>query len=137
MKSVPVWVYYSVLRVLMFAVPLGVLLSMQIKWWIAALVAALIGFCLSYIFLRKSRESMSRELYEARHRDKAPVATDDESEDAAVDRASAQTADAASTGTASADTASADTASTDTASTDTASTDTEHSVSSERESRSE
>ena len=94
MKSVPVWVYYSVLRVLMFAVPLGVLLSMQIKWWIAALVAALIGFCLSYIFLRKSRENMSRELYEARHRDKATVATDDASEDAAVDRASANSASA-------------------------------------------
>lgn len=89
MKSVPVWVYYSVLRVLMFAVPFGFLMAMQIKFWIAALVAALIGFCLSYIFLRKPRESMSRDLYEARHRDKAPVAEDDASEDEAVDRASA------------------------------------------------
>jgi len=90
MKSVPVWVYYSVLRVLMFAVPLGILLSMQIKWWIAALVAALIGFCLSYILLSKSRQAIARDLYAARHREKAPVAEDDASEDAAVDRATAQ-----------------------------------------------
>jgi hypothetical protein len=96
MKSVPVWVYYSVLRVLMFAAPFALLMSMQIKFWIAALVAALIGFCLSYIFLRRSRESMSRDLYEARHREKAPVAADDASEDEAVDRAAAESTATAS-----------------------------------------
>ncbi|MEO6310349.1 MAG: DUF4229 domain-containing protein [Leifsonia sp.] len=89
MKSVPVWVYYSVLRVLMFAVPLAILLAMQITWWVAALVAALIGFCLSYILLGRSRETIARDLYAARHREKAPVAADDASEDAAVDRAAA------------------------------------------------
>ncbi len=89
MKSVPVWVYYSVLRVLMFAVPLAILLAMQITWWVAALVAALIGFCLSYILLSRSRETIARDLYAARHREKAPVAADDASEDAAVDRAAA------------------------------------------------
>ena len=37
MKAVPAWLSYSLLRVLMFAVPLGVLLALQLEWWLAAL----------------------------------------------------------------------------------------------------
>jgi len=88
MKAVPVWVTYSVYRVLLFAVPLTILLALQITWWIAALVAALIGVCLSYLFLRKPRERVARGLYEARHpATKTAVHPDAESEDAAIDRA--------------------------------------------------
>lgn len=86
MNSVPVWVYYSVYRVLMFAVPLTGLLLLGLKGWVATLIAAVIGLCLSYIFLRKPRETVARDLYEARHRDKEPVNVDAESEDAALDR---------------------------------------------------
>ncbi|MGO4689928.1 DUF4229 domain-containing protein [Glaciibacter sp. 2TAF33] len=90
MKAVPVWVYFSVLRVLMFVVPLVVLLVLGIEPWVATLVAAVIGLCLSYIFLRKPRESVARNLYAARNRTAAPAASaasDADTEDAAVDRA--------------------------------------------------
>ena len=70
----------------MFAVPLGVLLALQIQWWLAALFAAVIGLCLSYIFLRKPRESVARDLYAARHPVAEPVHPDAESEDEALDR---------------------------------------------------
>ena len=87
MKAVPAWVTYSVYRVLLFAVPLTILLALQITWWIAALVAALIGVCLSYLFLRKPREQVARGLYEARHPVAETAHPDAESEDAAIDRA--------------------------------------------------
>ena len=89
MKVVWAWVSYSVYRVLMFAVPLTILLLLlrQSEWWLAALLSAAIGLCLSYIFLRKPRERIANDLYQARHRDKEPVHPDAESEDAAVDRA--------------------------------------------------
>lgn len=86
MKSVPVWVYYSVYRVLLFAVPLAVLLAFGLKGWVSAVLAAVIGLCLSYIFLRKPRESVARGLYEVRTRTKEPVHVDAASEDAALDR---------------------------------------------------
>lgn len=90
MNAVPPWVTYSVYRVLMFAVPLTILLLMGWVGWVATLVAAVIGLCLSYIFLRAPREKVARELYTRRHREKTPVHPDAESEDAAVDRAAAQ-----------------------------------------------
>ncbi|TFB87301.1 DUF4229 domain-containing protein [Cryobacterium algoricola] len=87
MKAVPSWLSYSVYRILMFAVPLAVLLMLSIVWWISAIVAALIGLCLSYIFLRKPREQVARDLYTARHPTAEVVHPDAESEDAAIDRA--------------------------------------------------
>lgn len=98
MKAVPVWVYYSVLRVVMFAVPLAILLALGIEWWLAAVLAAVIGLSLSVILLRTPRNSVARDLYEARHPDAAKPAagatpatgaapaTDAETEDAAIDR---------------------------------------------------
>ncbi|WP_104162840.1 DUF4229 domain-containing protein [Cryobacterium sp. N22] len=89
MKAVPAWLVFTVLRVLMFAVPFVVLSLLGIEGWLAALLAAVIGLCLSYIFLRAPRDTVARGLYEVRHRDKEPVHPDAESEDAAVDRAEA------------------------------------------------
>ena len=90
MKSVPPWLYYSVLRVLMFAVPLAILLSLGFWPWASAVIAALIGLCLSYLLLGKSRESVARDLYKARHPDKEPVNPDSEIEDSALNAAEQQ-----------------------------------------------
>ncbi|TFD13865.1 DUF4229 domain-containing protein [Cryobacterium sp. TMT1-2-2] len=90
MKSVAPWLYYSVLRVLMFAVPLAILLSLGFWPWASAVIAALIGLCLSYLLLGKSRESVARDLYKARHPDKEPVNPDSEIEDSALNAAEQQ-----------------------------------------------
>ncbi|MEC5151983.1 DUF4229 domain-containing protein [Cryobacterium sp. GrIS_2_6] len=107
MKAVPSWLSYSVYRILMFAVPLAVLLMLSIVWWVSAIVAALIGLCLSYIFLQKPREQVALDLYTARHPTAEVVHPDAESEDAAIDRAADADA-AASAEAASAETASAE-----------------------------
>lgn len=87
MKRIPSWVTYSVLRLLLFAIPLAILLVLRIDWWIAVIAAALIGLCLSYIFLSKPRNAVSTDLYAARHRDKPATTVDDDAEDAVVDAA--------------------------------------------------
>ena len=84
MKTVPAWLTYSALRVLMFAVPLAVLLLLGLKVWIAAVLAAVIGVCLSYLFLRSSRSALSRDLYAARHRETPATHIDADTEDAAI-----------------------------------------------------
>jgi hypothetical protein len=89
MKTVPVWVYYSVLRVLLFVIPLAVLLALRIEPWIAALLAAIIGLCASYLLLRRPREGLARDLYAVRHRAQPLVNVDDETEDAAIQRVEA------------------------------------------------
>ncbi|MDR5701416.1 DUF4229 domain-containing protein [Agromyces aerolatus] len=85
MKSVPVWLKYTVLRVLLFAVPFAVLMIAGVTWWISALVAALFGLAASAVFLRGSRDEMSRNLYAARHREEPAPTLDADAEDAAVD----------------------------------------------------
>ncbi|MFF1571499.1 DUF4229 domain-containing protein [Leifsonia sp. NPDC058292] len=87
MKRIPSWVTYSVLRLLLFAVPLAILLVLRIDWWIAVIAAALIGLCLSYVILRKPRDAVARDLYAARHRETPATTVDDDTEDAAVDAA--------------------------------------------------
>jgi hypothetical protein len=92
-KSVPVWIWYTALRVLLFAVPLAVLLIAGVNPWVSAAVAALFGLSASLVFLRRPRETMSSELYAARHRETPVVRGDDEVEDAAVDAASPERRD--------------------------------------------
>lgn len=85
MNAIPVWLRYTLLRVLLFAAPLVVLLIAGVTPWIAVLVAALFGFSASLIFLRRDREQLASDLYAARHREAPVVRDDDEVEDAAVD----------------------------------------------------
>ncbi|HEV7812002.1 MAG TPA: DUF4229 domain-containing protein [Leifsonia sp.] len=91
MKGIPSWVTYSVLRLLLFAVPLAIMLILRIDWWIAVIAAALIGLCLSYVVLRKPRDAVARDLYAARHRTAPATTVDDDSEDAAIDASTTST----------------------------------------------
>lgn len=69
-------VTYSLLRLLAFAVPFVVLyLLLPAYWWVALLGAAVIGFCVSYIFLRPQRDRVAAQLAAAR----APKKRADES----------------------------------------------------------
>ncbi|WP_082571142.1 DUF4229 domain-containing protein [Agromyces sp. Root1464] len=86
MKSVPVWIWYTALRVLLFAVPLAVLLIAGVNVWVSAAIAALFGLSASLIFLRRARNAMSSDLYAARHRETPVANADDEAEDAALER---------------------------------------------------
>ena len=77
------WVIYSVVRVLVFVVPLGILMAIGFEWWIAALIAAAVGFCVSYIFLRPLRDQVATQLAESRGTAaEAKTRTDEDAEDA-------------------------------------------------------
>ncbi|HEY9308568.1 MAG TPA: DUF4229 domain-containing protein [Microbacterium sp.] len=82
-------IVYSVLRLLAFLVPFGILMLfpiMQEYYWLAAIFAALIGLSLSVLFLRKPLEDATSGLAERRARSRRAV-TDEQAEDAAADAA--------------------------------------------------
>ena len=81
----PVWIRYTALRILLFAVPLTVLLVAGVNEWVSAAVAAVFGLSASLLLLRRQRETIATDLYAARHREKPVVRDDDEVEDAAVE----------------------------------------------------
>ncbi|MDQ4214169.1 DUF4229 domain-containing protein [Microbacterium capsulatum] len=91
MKLPPLLVY-SVLRLLAFLVPLGILWFFfpifREFWWLAALFAALIGISISLLFLRNPLSAASRAMYAKRSARTAPSApTDEDIEDAEADAA--------------------------------------------------
>ncbi len=87
----PAWVVFTVLRVLAFLVPLVVAWALGASLLLAALIAAIVGLCLSVIFLSGQRSAMSRELAALRRRPEKPrkpeSGEDELVEDAAVDAA--------------------------------------------------
>lgn len=53
------WILYSLIRVGVFAIVFAVLMFLGVNVFVAAIGAALIGFCVSYIFLRKQRDAVA------------------------------------------------------------------------------
>lgn len=90
MNSRKAWIVYSLLRLVFFAVPFGVLMwllsSQGVGYWptalISVIVAALISVSLSLIFLSKLRDAASTSIYDWRMRDRT---ADDIVEDEALD----------------------------------------------------
>ena len=83
-------IVYSVLRLLAFLVPFGILMLfpvMQTYYWLAAIFAALIGLSLSILFLRKPLDDVTAGLAERRAQSRA-ASSDEAAEDAAADAAS-------------------------------------------------
>lgn len=73
------------MRLVSFIVPLSVLLALGVEGWLSALIAAIIGICVSYIFFTRSRSAVAAQIHAARTREKPLVRADDAAEDAAVD----------------------------------------------------
>ena len=92
-RRVPVWLTYSALRLLFFAVPLVAVYLLGGNILIAAVAAAAIGVCLSVILLHRQRAELAAGLDE-RRRARASARrhlTDEDVEDA-VDGQSASAA---------------------------------------------
>jgi hypothetical protein len=78
---------YTVLRLLAFLVPFGILMLfpvMQTYYWLAAIFAALIGLSLSLLFLRRPLDDVTSGLAERRAKVRSAM-SDEEAEDAAAD----------------------------------------------------
>ena len=81
--------FYTVMRLLAFFVPFGILMLFPVfqeLYWLAALFAALIGLSLSLLFLRRPLNEVSSGLAERRGRAQRTEA-DEAAEDAAADAA--------------------------------------------------
>ncbi|QIG39744.1 DUF4229 domain-containing protein [Microbacterium sp. 4R-513] len=82
-------ILYTVLRLLAFLVPFGILMLFPVfreLYWLAAIFAALIGLSLSLLFLRRPLEEATSGLAERRERTRRRDAVrDEEAEDAAAD----------------------------------------------------
>lgn len=86
MKLPPALVY-TVLRLLAFLVPFGILMLFPIfreLYWLAAIFAALIGLSLSLLFLRRPLSDVSTGLVERRAQ-RTRAESDEEAEDAQAD----------------------------------------------------
>lgn len=79
------------LRLVFFAVPFALLFWIGWPWWLALIVAALVGVSLSVIFLSKQRTTASSSIYEWRMQKRT---SDDIAEDEATDAAEAAVAGA-------------------------------------------
>jgi hypothetical protein len=83
-KSSRQWVIYSAIRVGLFAVPLALLLWLQVNFYIAAIGAAVIGFCISYLFFRGQRDEVAKSIVRIRSSKEHDADSDLENE--ALDR---------------------------------------------------
>ena len=79
--------FYTVMRLLAFFVPFGILMLFPVfqeLYWLAALFAALIGLSLSLLFLRRPLNDVSAGLAARRERARR-TDTDEDAEDSAAD----------------------------------------------------
>ena len=78
------WVTYSLIRVGLFIVLFVVMLLLGVVYWVAAIAAALIALCISYIFLGRLRGRVAEELVARRAASTEPPASgsDEDAEDA-------------------------------------------------------
>ena len=88
-RRLPAWLVFTVLRILAFLVPLVVSYGLGANLLLAALIAAIVGFCISVIFLSRQRHAFSGELADLRRRPIKPrkpdTGEDELIEDAVVD----------------------------------------------------
>jgi len=83
-KSSRPWIVYTIIRVVLFAAILAVLLLLQVNPWLATVLAAVIGLCVSYIFFRGKRDELAKDIYQRRHTEQHDIDNDIENE--ALDR---------------------------------------------------
>jgi len=74
------WVQYSLIRIGLFALVLAVLMLVGLEWWLAAIIAAIIGLCVSYIFFGSLRDRVASDF--AARRGRKPADADADVEDA-------------------------------------------------------
>jgi L-lactate permease len=76
------WIKFTLIRILIFAVILVVLLLLHVPSVLAAVIAALLGLGISYVFFKKLRNEVALDLATRRSRAPERKRSDDEEEDA-------------------------------------------------------
>ena len=86
--KVPPVIVYSVLRLLAFLIPLGLMLLLPIfrqNWLIAVVFAALIGLSLSLLFLRQPRAAVAEGIAKRRAAVRADIPDEDAEDSLSAD----------------------------------------------------
>jgi hypothetical protein len=78
------WILYSLFRVGLFAAALVAMLLLGLELWVAAIVATVVAFAVSYVFFNEPREALARDI-QAR-RASAGIDRDSDIENALLDR---------------------------------------------------
>jgi hypothetical protein len=65
-KSSTRWILYSLFRVGLFAAALAAMLLLGLEMWVAAIVATVVAFAISYIFFSEPRDALARDLHDRR-----------------------------------------------------------------------
>jgi phosphate/sulfate permease len=60
------WVLYSLIRVGLFAIVFAGLMLAGIPWWLSAIIAAVVGLCVAYIFFGKLRDAVALDIVSRR-----------------------------------------------------------------------
>lgn len=79
---------FSILRLVVFALPFAILMMFGIIWWASAAIAAIVGLCLSYLFLHNQRNEVAAALEQLRSNSSKDADSDLENE--ALDREEAE-----------------------------------------------
>jgi hypothetical protein len=80
------WVIYSIVRVGLFLALFALLYLLKVEWWVAAIAAAIIALCISYIFLGRLRGRVAEEVAARRAAaGRPPAAESDEATEDALD----------------------------------------------------
>jgi hypothetical protein len=75
---------YSVIRLALFAALLAVLLAVGIEGWLAAIIAAIVGLCISYLFLGRLRAPVAESVGDRRSGKTKAKSDDEDTEDDAI-----------------------------------------------------
>jgi len=62
------WLAYSLVRLGVFALVFAVLMLANVVWWLSAIIAAIIGLCVGYIFFGKLRDRVALDIVARRSR---------------------------------------------------------------------
>ncbi len=62
------WLAYSLVRLGVFALAFAVLMIANVPWWLSAIIAAVIGLCVGYIFFGRLRDAVALDIVERRAR---------------------------------------------------------------------
>jgi len=60
------WIAYSLVRVGVFAAVFAALMLFNVTWWLSAVIAAVVGLCVAYIFFGKLRDAVALDIAERR-----------------------------------------------------------------------
>ncbi|EAR24665.1 hypothetical protein A20C1_11321 [marine actinobacterium PHSC20C1] len=78
------WILYSLLRLGIFAAVFALLMVTQLDWLLSAVIAAVVGFAISYIFFGKLRDAVALDI--ATRRAGPSHDPDRDAEDAAAEK---------------------------------------------------